>query len=361
MKIFSLLRIPMTILLIAAIFFLSPFNNKSDKKNSLESDEFYRASVTEVLKSDSPGEQKVKVVVEEGKYKGQKFTIDNTLTTNDQLLPLKYNDELLLSIQNSNGNNLNVTIYQYIRDKKLLCLVLFFMLLILIIGGIKGLYAISSIAFTVCVISILLLPGLVSGYDPIKLTILCSFIIAFFSLIIQNGFSKKTFASLIGTLGGVIISGITTIIMSKYLQISINSEDFMHLSQIPQKINFNFQAILFSSIVIGALGANIDMSMSVATAMNEIRENNRSISPGELINCGMNVGKDVIGTMSNTLILAYVGSSLVSLMFFMAYNVNFMYVINIEDISIEILKSLAGSIGIILSVPLTVFARAFMD
>lgn len=75
----------------------------------------------------------------------------------------------------------------------------------------------------------------------------------------------------------------------------------------------------------------------------------------------MNVGRDVIGTMSNTLILAYAGSSLVSLMIFMANNVDFTYIINLEDISIEVLRSLAGSIGVILSVPLTVFTRAFMD
>ncbi|HAG44140.1 MAG TPA: hypothetical protein DCL31_13480 [Clostridium sp.] len=78
-----------------------------------------------------------------------------------------------------------------------------------------------------------------------------------------------------GTLGGVTIAGIVTAIISKSLQISINVEEGIQLLRIPQKINFNFQSILFSSVVIGTLGANIDMSMSVATAMNEIKESNR--------------------------------------------------------------------------------------
>lgn len=186
-------------------------------------------------------------------------------------------------------------------------------------------------------------------------------IIAFFSLIIQQGFSKKTFSSLIGTLGGVTTAGIVTAIMSNTLRITINSEEIIKLLKISQNTKFDFQAILFSSIVIGALGANIDMSMSVATAMNEVKESNKNISRGELISCGMNVGRDVIGTMTNTLVLAYVGSSLVIFMIFMAYNVDLGYITNLEDISIEILRSLAGSIGIILSVPLTVFARAFME
>lgn len=186
-------------------------------------------------------------------------------------------------------------------------------------------------------------------------------IIAFFSLIIQQGFSKKTFSSLIGTLGGVTTAGIVTAIMSNTLRITINSEEIIKLLKISQNTKFDFQAILFSSIVIGALGANIDMSMSVATAMNEVKDSNKNISRGELISCGMNVGRDVIGTMTNTLVLAYVGSSLVIFMIFMAYNVDLGYITNLEDISIEILRSLAGSIGIILSVPLTVFARAFME
>lgn len=148
-------------------------------------------------------------------------------------------------------------------------------------------------------------------------------------------------------MGGVTVAGIVTIIMSSSSQISINSEEAMKLLRIPQSIDFNFQSILFSSVVVGALGANIDMSMSVATAMNEIKESNKHISRGKLISCGINVGRDVIGTMSNTLVLAY--------------NVQFNYIINLEDISIEILRSLAGSISIVLSVPLTVITRAFME
>lgn len=299
--------------------------------------------------------------MEEGKYKGKEFAVDNTLVLQNNILTLKEKDEVILLIKEATEGELDIKTYEYVREKKLLYLVLFFILLIIVVGGIKGVHAILSVAFTIAVISVLLLPGLLTGYNPIKLTIICSFIIAFFSLIIQQGFSKKTFSSFIGTSGGVAVAGIVTLIMSKALQVSINSEEGMRLLRISENINFDFGAILFSSIVIGALGANIDMSMSVATAMNEIKNSNKNISKGELISCGMNVGRDVIGTMSNTLVLAYVGSSLVTFMLFMAYNVDFNYIINLEDISIEILRSLAGSIGIILSVPLTVFARAFIE
>jgi uncharacterized membrane protein len=173
--------------------------------------------------------------------------------------------------------------------------------------------------------------------------------------------NKKTISCLIGTLGGVIIAGIITFIMSNSLHVSINYEEFLSLSKYSPNIKFNFQGILFSSIVIGALGANLDMSMSVATSMNELKESNPSISKNLLITSGFNIGRDMIGTMANTLILAYVGSSIVTLMVFLGHNVNFSYIISLQDISVEILRALAGSMGMILSVPLTVFARVYMD
>lgn len=357
----TLFRLLLTLLLFLLLFIISPFHLNTDKGDPLTNEELINAKVIEVLESDSQSVQKVKVLVKEGEFKDKEFIVDNTLMMRNNKVILKKKDEVLLLIQGSDEENLTITTYQYVREKKLLHLALFFILLVVVIGGVKGVHAILSVGFTICVISVLLLPGLLSGKDPIKLTIMCSFLIAIFSLIIQHGFSKKTISSFVGTVGGVVTAGIVTLIMSNSLQVSINSEELMSLLRISQNINFNFQSLLFSGIVIGALGANIDMSMSVATAMNEIKESNKNITRAELIKCGMNVGRDVIGTMSNTLVLAYVGSAVVTFMIFIGYNIDFNYIINLEDISIEILRSLAGSIGIILSVPLTVFTRALME
>lgn len=361
MRTFSFYRFFLTIILFILLFSLSPFHVKTNVKDSLQGEEVARAIVKKVSVSSSKSTQTATVLVTEGKEKDKIFTLDNSLTIQDKPLLLKPNDSVLLLIDTLDNGNLNITIYEYVREKELLYLILFFALLVLITGGIKGLNALTSVLFTICVIYTVLLPGLLCGYNPINLTIISSLIIAFFSLFIQNGLNKKTVASFFGTLGGIIIVSIVTYIMSNRLQVYINSEEFVNLSKLPQSINFNFQAILFSSIMIGALGANIDMSMSVSSAMNEIKESNKNISKLEFFKSGMNVGRDVIGTMCNTLILAYVGGSLVSLMIFMAYNTSFTYIINLQDISLEILRSFAGSIGIILSVPITVAVRVFMD
>lgn len=361
MQNFSLSRIVLTFLLLILIFIFSPFNFTKTSDSFLDNQTLCEAIVTDINSSHSNQNSEIKVLVSDGKYKGEELNLNNTLVLDDSELPLKPNDSIQIFIQSDTNGKLNATIYNYVRDKSLLFLVGFFIVIIIVVGGVKGFYALLSIAFNVCIIYMILLPGLLSGYNPIKLTIICCLIISFFSLIIQNGLNKKTISCLIGTLGGVIIAGLVTFIMNNSLHVSIDYENFISLSKYSQDIQFNFQGILFSSIVIGALGANIDMSMSVATAMNELKENNPSISKYSLIKSGFSVGRDVIGTMTNTLILAYVGSAMVTLMIFLGYNVAFSYIINSQNISVEILRSLAGSIGIILSVPITVFARAYLN
>lgn len=357
----TLLRLILTILSFLLLFNFSHFNIDSNGSDIFDTNDLTKATVTKISKLDSNIVQEVEVTIKEGEYKGKKFTVENSLISGNKLIALREKDEVLLIVNGDNEEDLNIITYEYVRDKKLIYLLLFFVILVMFVGGIKGINALLSVGFTICVISVMFLPGLLSGYNPVELTIYCSLIIAFFSLIIQHGFSKKTFSSLIGTIGGVTAAGVVTVIMSSSLQVSIGSEEVMSLLRIPQKIDFNFQHIFFASAVIGALGANIDMSMSVATAMNEVKQSNKRISKAELIECGMNVGRDVIGTMSNTLVLAYIGSSLVTLMIFMGCNAQLNYVINEEDMCIEILRSLSGSVGIILSVPLTVFARALME
>jgi len=291
---FSLSRIILTFFLLFLVLNFSPFNFSKTNDEFFNNKTICKALVESVINSDSDQNSRVKVLVSEGKYKNKEFTLDNSLVVNDRELILRPNDYVQISISDDINGELNVKMYNYIRTKHIFFLVSFFILLVIVIAGIKGLYAVLSIAFNISVIYMILLPGLLSGYSPIALTIICCLIISFSSLIIQNGLNKKTISCLIGTLGGVIIAGLVTYVMSNSLQVSIKNED-------------------------------------------------------------------VIGTMTNTLILAYVGSSMVTLMIFLGYNINFSYLINLQDISVEILRSLAGSIGIILSVPITIFARACMD
>ncbi len=133
----------------------------------------------------------------------------------------------------------------------------------------------------------------------------------------------------------------------------MSTEEASMLLYIPQGIQFDFKALLFSGILLGALGAVMDVAMSIASSIEEVYKANKELSRGELFSAGMEVGKDVMGTMSNTLILAYTGSSIPLLLLFMAYDTPLVRMLNLDIIATEIVRSLAGSIGLILTIPLT--------
>lgn len=134
----------------------------------------------------------------------------------------------------------------------------------------------------------------------------------------------------------------------------MSSEEATMLLYIPQGIAFDFKALLFSGILLGgALGAVMDVAMSIASSIEEVYKANKELSRGQLFSAGMEVGKDVMGTMSNTLILAYTGSSIPLLLLFMAYDTPTVRMLNLDIIATEIVRSLAGSIGLILTIPLT--------
>ena len=134
----------------------------------------------------------------------------------------------------------------------------------------------------------------------------------------------------------------------------------MMLAYIPQEVNFDFRSLLFSGIILGSLGAVMDVGMSISSAIEEIYNANSNITRKDLFTSGMNVGKDIMGTMTNTLILAYTGSSIPILLLFMAYETSMIKILNLDIIATEVIRSLAGSIGLVLTIPLTAFIASVL-
>ena len=169
-----------------------------------------------------------------------------------------------------------------------------------------------------------------------------------------GGFNKKTVSAILGTLFGLIVAAMIAIEVGGLSHITgVVDDEFYLLGFLPLKSSFSYQGLLFSGIIIGSLGAVMDVSMSIASAINELTEHSYNMSPLKLIAAGMNVGKDAIGTMTNTLILAYMGGSIYMMLVLTAENATLAELINSEAIATEILRSMAGSIGIILTVPFT--------
>ena len=328
---------------------------------------FEKGQVLEVEDKHMEGDfsydyQLVKAKILTGKYKGEIVEFENALTDNIVYdLPVEANDKVLLAIEEI-GEAKEVYITDYARDNIIKLLVAAFLILLVLIGKGKGFKSVITISLTVFSIIKIFLPLILKGHNPLMLTILISSVITVMTILIVSGFHKKSFAAILGTIFGVIIAGIISVIASKFAILTgLTTEEAGMLINIPQDINFDFKSLLFSGIILGALGAVMDVAMSIASSIQEIHNANNNLSIQELFKSGMEVGRDIMGTMSNTLILAYTGSFIPLLLLFMAYDTPFSRLINMDIVATEIIRSLAGSIGLILTIPITaLFAVTFL-
>ena len=245
-------------------------------------------------------------------------------------------------------------ISEYLRDSYIKLVFGLFVALLIIVGGFKGLKTLFTLLLTVFLILKLLLPGLLAGYSPILLAILISIVITVVTILIVGGVNKKSYGAIIGVLGSVIVAGLIAYVVGTKARLTgLSSEESMMLMYIPQAVEFNYSGLLFAGIIMGALGAVMDVGMSISSAIDEVRKVNPLLTTKELIISGMNVGRDIMGTMANTLILAYTGSAIPLLLLFTAYNEPYSRIVNLDIIATEIIRAFAGSIGLVLCVPLT--------
>lgn len=248
---------------------------------------------------------------------------------------------------------------EFNRIGKIIFLVAVFLLLIAAIGRKKGLSTILSLIFTVLSIFLVYIPAILKGYNVYVMSvIICAFSV-FTSLILIGGWNTKTICAIIGNLIGVAVAGVLTAVMSNAFGMSgLVDENYIMLTQLDTPIDL--KAIIWGGVLVGAMGAVMDVSMSIASAMNELSETMRNKSFFNMLRSGMNIGRDAIGTMTNTLILAYIGGALATVLLLVAYNKNILYLFNMEMILAEILSSIVGSIGILAAVPATAFISAYI-
>lgn len=175
------------------------------------------------------------------------------------------------------------------------------------------------------------------------------------------GKNRKTLSAIIGTSIGLLIAGVLSAIVTYQINLKgLGDEEMQMLIYMTKNINFSFSGLFLSGILLGALGAVMDVSISIVSAICEIINVNPNMSIMELFKSGMNVGKDIMGSMANTLILAYAGSSMYTLLLTSSYGMSFTSIMNQDVMASEILKALAGSIGIVLTIPVTALAAAYL-
>ncbi|MCL2774961.1 MAG: YibE/F family protein [Oscillospiraceae bacterium] len=242
----------------------------------------------------------------------------------------------------------------YVRLDKILILGAVFLVLLIFFGRVKGVNAILSLCFTCVAIFEVFIPALLSGKNIyISAIIVCIFSIIV-TLFMVNGVNKKSLAAVAGCFGGVIITGLLTLFMDKVLWLTgMLNEESVYLQSLPTKNPIDLKAIIFAGILIGAVGAVMDVAMSIASALQELKSQAPNLKFADIFTSGVNIGKDVMGTMINTLVLAYIGESLSVVLLLIAYSTSFIQLINTQSIIVELLQAIIGSLGILLTMPLT--------
>ena len=310
--------------------------------------------------------QEVTVEITEGDYIGEEFTTNYVLSYDIDGKILAYelekgNKVSVQIVENADGTT-SVTVLDVVRANYIAIMFSIFLISVVIIGGKKGLKAIIGLLYTIALIYFVMIKGIFEGQSAILNSIITiTFVIVGTFIIIGNGINKKILTAAIGTVGGVLFAGIMALIFNNLAKLTGAGEDAIQLSINMKSINFNFRELLFAGILVSALGACMDVGMSIASSLDEIKMQNPEITWKELFISGMNIGRDVIGTMTNTLILAYVGGSLTLILLFMASNMNIYEILNKETIAEQVISAVAGSMGVVYTVPITSIVYSILN
>ena len=264
---------------------------------------------------------------------------------------------------------LSLLLFRIKSDRMTLCaivvvlagLALVFAALLVVIGRKKGLMALAGLLYTLACIWFIQVPMILRGADPVWITILIVVLTTGASLLLLTGISKKTLCATLGCVGGVAAAGLFAAlfcVISPLNGFNMSEAEELVLRSLDRDIHIS--GLFVSGILIASLGAVMDVAMSISSACWELRELNPALPRKALFRSGMNIGKDAMGTMANTLILAFSGSSLNLLLLCQIFDYPLIQIFNTDAIAIELIRGLAGSIGSILTVPLVALLASQM-
>ena len=320
---------------------------------------FEKAKVIKILQDNLEengtrvGEQKVRVRMLTGVRKGEELDITSS---SGYLFGAACKPGMkVIVMQSVAGDSTVASVYTQDREGVIYIFALIYLLVLCLIGGKQGIKGCLGLVFTFFCVIFVYLPLVYLKYSPFWTAVFVCFITTLVTMYLIGGPTQKTCAATLGTLVGVILAGVSAWCFSKASGISgYNVSDIETLMTLWNTNRIQVGGLLFSGLLISCLGAVMDVAMSISSAIDEIYRQNLSLSRKELFTAGLRVGRDMMGTDSNTLILAFAGSSVSTLLLDYSYNLPYQQIINSNNIGIAIMQGLAGSFGIVLSVPFTV-------
>ncbi len=306
------------------------------------------------------GSQEVIVEITSGKFKGKQYQTTNYLST---LFNIDAQDGTRVIVRlDPKGEGYSAFIYSYDRSMIILFMFIFFAAALLYIGRGKGAMALISLLVTLCSIVWILFPLIEYGFPIILVTVLIVFYNIVFTFVMIDGINTKTVSAALGTLSGVLVASLFAVIAGYFSHISgFQTNEAEELLLIGTDHGMKIKGLFTAGILIAALGAVMDVAMSIASSVHELHSVNDKLNAVELFRSGMNIGRDAMGTMANTLILAFAGSSFTLLLLIYYYDISFTQLISTDLVAREVIQGLAGSIGIVLTVPIVAFLSAKIE
>lgn len=359
------------VLFAAAILFAVALNQAAEDEVPTSAGQmvYEKAEVTAVLSDDAKadyenaegrrvGTQELEIRILTGTHKDEIMSLTNYMSALFNV-DLEKGDNIIVRIMTDENGAYYASVFNYDRGMVIGGFVLIFFVLLAVLGGKKGIGALLGLLFTLACVWFILIPALIIGLPIIAVTVGIIIITSVCALILLNGISEKTWCAILGCVIGVITAGAIAALVGHITPINgFNMSEAENLILYGADKGLKISGLLVCGVLISALGAVMDVALGIASSVNELSLQNHKAKAKELFRSGMNIGKDAMGTMANTLILAFAGSSLNMLILVQTYDIPFRQLINTDYICIEIIQSISGAMGILLTVPIVAFISA---
>lgn len=306
------------------------------------------------------GEQQITVRFLEGADKDQTVSLTNYISRTHNV-PVSTGTKIIICEDKPQGTEPMYTVFTYDRTLSISILLLAFVAVMFFIGNAKGIRALLGVAYTLLLILLYTLRAIYHGQNPGAITAVTIVLSTTVSLVLLNGISRRTLSGILATLAGVCVTGIVFTIFAELFHVNgYNLDTIESLFMISTNTSMKIKPLLGCSVLISALGAVMDVAVSLSASLEELIQVNPKMSQQDLVHSGMNIGKDMIGTMSNTLILAFAGSSFTTLLVLMSLGYKAEQLLSSDFISIELVQGICATIGLVLTVPVTAFLASFL-
>ena len=302
-------------------------------------------------------------IIFEANYKGQTVKATqsiSSMTANNR--PVRVGDKVMLIQFPGNEQQPEKWIMEnYYRVSWVAIVGGVFALLLILFGRKTGLYSLIGLVLSVAMIFLIFIPMVLQGKNIYFWTLITVFYSIFLTVYLITGWSDKTLATILGCVFGTLVAALLSVLMGNILHLSGSFDDAtLALHRLHETIPIDLRALIFAGITIGALGAVMDVAMDISSSLYEIKLHAQHVSFMELYKSGLTIGRDIMGTMTNTLVLAYIGGSFSSVLLRVLNSSSMLLLFNAELIVVDLLQALLGSLALLLTMPLTAFFAALL-